>query len=159
MNIIALIQFEEGWRDKPYYCTEGYPTIGFGFKLGPRGAPLANYTFTLPLAAGQAWLTELLKAKRAELQARPNTAAALVACAPFPAREAVLLSMAYQLGVDGLANFKNALANMAARRWNDAADEMLNSRWAKQTPNRAIRHAEQMRTNIWCPRYASAGGN
>lgn len=67
--------------------------------------------------------------------------------------------MAYQLGVDGLANFKNALANMAARRWNDAADEMLNSRWAKQTPNRAIRHAEQMRTNIWCPRYASAGGN
>lgn len=159
MNLIALIKFEEGWRDKPYYCTEGYPTIGFGFKLGPRGASLTNYTFTLPLSVGEIWLNELINAKRTELLARPNTAAALAACAPFPAREAVLLSMAFQLGADGLANFKHALANMAANRWNDAAADMLDSRWAKQTPNRAQRHAEQMGTNIWCPRYASAGGN
>jgi lysozyme len=30
-----------------------------------------------------------------------------------------------------------------------AADYMLQSKWAKQTPNRANRHAEQMRTGVW----------
>ena len=62
--------------------------------------------------------------------------------------------MAYQMGIDGLAGFKNTLKNIAAGRWNDAATGMLDSKWAKQTPNRARRHAEQMRTNIWAKEYS-----
>lgn len=39
-SIIQLIQIEEGYREKAYYCSEGYPTIGTGHKIGPKGAPL-----------------------------------------------------------------------------------------------------------------------
>lgn len=49
-------------------------------------------------------------------------APALEACDPFPARKAVLISMAYQMGIDGLAGFINTLKNIAAGRWNDAAN-------------------------------------
>ena len=65
MNNISLIKYEEGWRPKPYLCSEGYPTAGFGFKLGPKNAPLSYYTFTLPLSAGEAWLTSLLPRRTA----------------------------------------------------------------------------------------------
>ena len=78
---------------------------------------------------------------------------ALQICAADPARLAVLQSMAYQMGVQGLAAFKNTLQAVIERRWNDAAAGMLNSRWARQTPDRAKRHAQQMRTGIWAPVY------
>lgn len=154
MTIISLIKYEEGWRPKPYLCSEGYPTGGFGFKLGPKNAPLSYYTFTLPLSAGEAWLTSLLESTESEMLKNSSIAQALKACEPFPARKAVLISMAYQMGIDGLAGFKNTLKNIGAGRWNDAATGMLDSKWAKQTPNRARRHAEQMRTNIWAKEYS-----
>ena len=154
MTIISLIKYEEGWRPKPYLCSEGYPTAGFGFKLGPKNAPLSYYTFTLPLSAGEAWLTSLLESTESQMLQNSSIAPALKACEPFAARKAVLISMAYQMGIDGLAGFKNTLKNIAAGRWNDAATGMLDSKWAKQTPNRARRHAEQMRTNIWAKEYS-----
>ena len=154
MNIISLTKYEEGWRPKPYLCSEGYPTAGFGFKLGPKNAPLSYYTFTLPLSAGEAWLTSLLESTESQMLQNSSIAPALKACEPFPARKAVLISMAYQMGIDGLAGFKNTLKNIAAGRWNDAATGMLDSKGAKQTPNRARRHAEQMRTNIWAKEYS-----
>jgi len=80
---------------------------------------------------------------------------AMQACERDPARMAVLQSMAYQMGVQGLAAFKNTLQAVIERRWNDAAAGMLNSRWARQTPERAQRHAQQMRTGIWAPEYGA----
>lgn len=65
------------------------------------------------------------------------------------ARRGVLLSMAFQMGVNGLLGFKNTLAMIQAGRYSDAATGMLNSLWAKQTAARAKRHAEQMRTGQW----------
>jgi lysozyme len=154
MNIISLIKYEEDWRPKPYLCSEGYPTVGFGFKIGPKNAPLSNYTFVLPLAAGESWLMSLLDSTENEMRRNSRIAPALLACEPFHARKAVLISMAYQMGVDGLAGFNNTLKNIASGRWNDAATGMLDSKWARQTPNRAQRHAEQMRTNIWAKEYS-----
>ena len=69
------------------------------------------------------------------------------------ARTAVLVSMAYQMGVAGLAQFKNTLSLIEHKHFDDAAKAMLDSKWAKQTPNRAKRHAEQMRSGLWCPEY------
>jgi lysozyme len=65
------------------------------------------------------------------------------------ARQGVLLNMSFQLGVDGLLGFKNTLKMIEQRNYEAAAAGMLNSLWAKQTPERANRMAEQMRTGIW----------
>lgn len=64
-------------------------------------------------------------------------------------RKAVLIGMAFQMGVNGLLGFKNTLANVAAGRYDKAAEGMLASKWAEQTPERAKRMAEQMRTGEW----------
>ncbi len=65
------------------------------------------------------------------------------------ARRGVLLSMAFQMGVDGLLGFKNTLAMIQSGEYAEAAKGMMNSKWAKQTPERAQRHAQQMRTGQW----------
>ena len=65
------------------------------------------------------------------------------------ARRGVLLSMSFQMGVDGLLGFKNTLEMIRTGRYVDASKGMLNTLWAKQTPERAKRHAEQMRTGQW----------
>ena len=49
------------------------------------------------------------------------------------ARRGVLVNMAFQMGVGGVAKFNT----------------MLSSLWAKQTPARAKRMSEQMRTGVW----------
>ena len=64
--------------------------------------------------------------------------------APREVRE-VLLEMAYQMGVSGVSKFKNALKHMKNEEWNKAADEMLLSRWYKQTPKRAKELSEIIR--------------
>lgn len=65
-------------------------------------------------------------------------------------RQSVLVCMAFQLGVNGVANFKRMIAALIARDYAAAAREMLDSNWAKvQTPARAQRMAEMMRTGVW----------
>lgn len=46
-QIVPLLRQEEGVRYTPYLDSLGYPTVGVGFKLGPQGVSLKNYTFTL----------------------------------------------------------------------------------------------------------------
>lgn len=78
------------------------------------------------------------------MNSRSNIKSALANC--NPARQDILISMAYQMGVDGLSLFKGTLASIAAGDFNAAANGMLDSLWARQTPSRARRHAEVMRT-------------
>ena len=65
------------------------------------------------------------------------------------ARKGVLLNMSFQLGVEGLLGFVNTLKLIEAGKYENAAHAMLQSKWAKQTPQRAERMAEQMRTGLW----------
>ena len=65
------------------------------------------------------------------------------------ARKGVLLNMAFQLGTDGLLGFKNTLQLIHAGKYEQAAAAMLESKWATQTPERAKRMSEQMRTGQW----------
>lgn len=65
------------------------------------------------------------------------------------ARRGALVNMAFQLGVNGLINFKNTMALVAAGKYEAAGVEMLKSEWAKQTPARAYRISNQMRWGEW----------
>lgn len=65
------------------------------------------------------------------------------------ARQAVLVAMAFQMGLNGLLGFRNTLAAVRDGRFEHAAELMLQSKWATQTPKRAQRMAHQMRTGEW----------
>lgn len=65
------------------------------------------------------------------------------------ARKGVLVNMAFQMGIDGLLGFTNTLEMVRTGNYESAAKGMLNSLWAKQTPERALRLAEQMRDGKW----------
>jgi lysozyme len=66
-------------------------------------------------------------------------------------RRGVLVAMTYQLkgGIAGLVKFKGTLAAIKRSDWEAAARGMLASLWARQTPGRARRTAEAMRTGAW----------
>lgn len=146
-KIIEVLNFEEGFRENPYIDTEGYPTVGTGFLIGPKGAALSNYQFTLPKAASDAWLDALVKARKDAMNKNGVILNALRSC--NDARADVLISMAYQMGVNGLAAFKNTLSMVAEKNFDGAAAGMMNSLWARQTPGRAKRHAEVMRSGTY----------
>lgn len=65
------------------------------------------------------------------------------------ARQGVLLNMSFQMGVEGLLQFKNTLAMVESGDYEGAAKGMLNSKWATQTPERAKRLSKQMETGEW----------
>lgn len=62
-----------------------------------------------------------------------------------PARQNVLANMCFNLGISRLLGFEQALTHMRAGRYDDAAREMLDSRWARQVGDRAKRLAALMR--------------
>lgn len=64
-------------------------------------------------------------------------------------RQAVLFGMSFQMGADGLAGFVNTLRMVKAGQYKGAANNMLKSLWAQQTPTRALRMARQMETDQW----------
>ena len=57
--------------------------------------------------------------------------------------------MSYQMGVLGLQGFVNTLKMVQQGAYENAADAMLKSKWASQTPARAQRLSEQMRDGEW----------
>lgn len=132
-KLIGLIAEDEGYRDKPYRCTNGKLTIGFGHNLEAKGISL-NVAFMV--------LMEDLD--EATTQAAPYLAALT------PPRQAVVISMIFQLGLDGFKGFKKMLAAIYQGAWVVAAAEMLDSDWArKDSPDRAKQLAEMMRTGRW----------
>lgn len=174
-TIIDLIRVEEGWRERPYLCSESYPTVGYGFRLGPKivGPDKHErcrqlYDFELPRTAGDVWLAELVASRIKQMIANPRIDPAYLECVavdeqmghnlPGP-RASVLISMAFQMGVDGLASFRQTLLCIQSHDWFQAETQMLKSKWASQTPNRARRHARQIRTGQWDQTYQLATGN
>ena len=49
----------------------------------------------------------------------------------------VLIEMVFQLGIGGVSKFKNMWKALGEGDYQTASEEMLDSRWAKQTPKRA----------------------
>ena len=49
----------------------------------------------------------------------------------------VVVEMCYQLGLRGFSKFKKTIYYLETEQYEEASIEMLDSLWAKQTPNRA----------------------
>jgi len=61
-------------------------------------------------------------------------------------REIVLYNMSYNLGYNKLKKFREMFKALQRKDYEDAADCMLDSLWAKQVKSRADRLAKMMRT-------------
>ena len=128
---ISQLKLHEGFRAKPYRCTEGYLTVGYGTNLDTRG-----------ISEDEA--EELLLNDMCRVEQSLERHGLLVGL--NGARCAVLINMGYQLGINGLLKFEKTLNAVEAGQFELAAKEMIDSRWAEQTPSRAKELAEQMRT-------------
>ena len=58
----------------------------------------------------------------------------------------IIANMMFNMGRPRLTKFKGMKAGVDARDWNAAADEMVDSRWYTQVPNRARRLVDRMRS-------------
>ena len=125
----------EGYRQFTYLCPAQKWTVGIGFNLDDVGLSHeeSRVILKMRLRAIESQLSQLLHGYDAHNDAR----------------QAALADMAYQMGVNGLLKFKRSLAYMAAIDYDSAADEFLNSNWAKQTPIRAKKVTEMIRTGEW----------
>ena len=124
--IEQLLLKEEGLRHSVYTDSLGYATIGVGRMVDAR-------------KGGKITTEEAFFLLRNDIAERE---AFLLAAYPWysglsDVRRAVILSMAFQLGTTGLAAFRNTLQAVAEGRFGDAADGILRSKWASQTPARA----------------------
>lgn len=145
MNISKLLEFEEGFRSTPYYCSEGFPTIGIGWRIGERAQPLHDFKMMhICKAAAYAQLEFEIASIIAKLESFIPSFKDL-----SEPRQAVLISMTYQMGISGLMKFKKMLAAIDYLDWDAAAAEGLNSKWARQTPERAKRQMEVLFSGDW----------
>lgn len=137
-NITEQLREDEGERLSAYQDTEGYWTIGIGVLIDSRkGGGITKEESTL-------LFNNRLNKKVDELAERFPYIVSLDG-----PRAGVLVNMSYQLGVEGVLAFKKMLAAIRRNDWEEAARQMKDSKWYRQTTNRAERLIKQMQTGEW----------
>lgn len=138
-ELAKQLRLDEGEKPHVYVDTLGYYTIGVGRLVDRRkaGAGLRSDEIEYLLNND---IDDRINALHTRLSWFQNL---------DDARKGVLLNMAFQLGVDGLLGFKRTLDLVRDGKYENAAAAMLESRWAEQTPARAKRMADQMRSGLW----------
>lgn len=138
VNLVEQLRRDEGEVLHEYKDHLGYSTIGVGILIDRRKGGGITREESAYL------LNNRIATKTAELVKALPWVAQL-----DDARRGALLNMAFQMGVDGLLGFKNTLAYIERRQYALAAVNMLRSKWAEQTPERAQRIALQIETGVW----------
>lgn len=129
---------DEGIRLRVYRCSNGHPTIGVGHKLTEREILTGLNEISLEQAG------HLL---HIDIGIALNGCASIFGRDRFDSftesRQRALVNMCFQLGMQGLANFKRMVAAIMQGDWLTAHREALDSKWArKDSPGRARRVAE-----------------
>ncbi len=134
-NTIKRTKMHEGFRARPYYCTAGRLTIGYGWNIEAFPLPeliaeiILRYQRDLAEKMVDSWL--------------PGTHQML-----SENRLGVLTEMVFQLGAGRAHGFKRMWAAVKVQDWTAAAAEMRDSKWYRQdSHNRADYLAHIMETN------------
>lgn len=150
MLIIKQLKRHEGFKSKPYLCTAGKTTIGYGYNLDANPLGIDAKTIVSYKAHGitqksaEDLLTREVKRLEHELSGKLDWWSKLNST-----RQAVLLNMAYNLGINGLLNFSQTLSMISRGDYKTAAGEMLNSLWAGQVKGRAAELSAMMSTGLY----------
>ena len=123
MSLIESIKRHEGYVGIVYKDSLGIDTIGYGFAIKD-------------LELDEDICEIILERKLKELETRVNLKFKWFMYMPQEIKD-VVMEMCYQLGVGGVSKFKKTIAYLQNKQWEEASVEMLDSLWAKQTPNRA----------------------
>lgn len=130
-RLLKRVKSHEGTKLKPYLDTKGKLTIGTGRNLDDVG------------------ITE----QEADILLRNDIATAsreLVRAFPWvnnldDIREEILIEMCFNLGITRFKTFKKMISFCKAGDYQKAADEMIDSKWARDVGDRAKALANLMR--------------
>lgn len=120
MKLLEDLKKQEGFKGVVYKCSEGFDTIGYGTKL-----PLNKEESALLLNYRLQKTVQEVNAALPGLKTKPEI-------------WDMLYNMAYQMGTKGLLGFKKMLVAIENKDYNEAYKQGKDSKWYKQTPNRAI---------------------
>ncbi|QUM84170.1 MULTISPECIES: glycoside hydrolase family protein [unclassified Moritella] len=121
----------EGLKLNLYQCSAGKDTIGVGRNLSDRGISEREAMYLLDNDINDIEKQVIKKC-------------------PFindisEERKLVIFNMAFNLGVNGLLEFRMMLRALRFGHYDLAADEMLNSNWARQVGSRSLELSVMMR--------------
>lgn len=132
-KLAAQLEVDEGKRNRMYLDTATPPrwTAGIGRNLSDRAFSDDEIALMLQndITIVESELDRKLPWWRQMSEARQNA----------------LANMCFQLGIDRLLGFKNALTLLQAGRWDAAAREFMDSKWGNQVPKRAQRVTDMIR--------------
>ena len=135
-KLLDMLILHEGLELKPYQCTADKTTIGVGRNLQDVGITEDEAKYLL-----QNDIDRILKeVEHWSFLEKLNEP-----------RQAVILDMVFNMGVTRFnANtWVKTFAAIQNEEWEKAANEMLDSKWAKQVGQRAIRLSQMMRKGEW----------
>jgi len=147
MNIEALreqLKIDEGVKYEIYKDHLGYPTFGIGHLITendpehgkPDGTKISEDRVNEIFETDVAKFVSESKILFPDLDELPDVA------------QQVIVNMAFNMGRPRLSKFKNFIAGVNDRDWTRAAEEMMDSRWATQVGDRAIRLRNQILTLV-----------
>ena len=123
MALKDSIKEHEGYVGVVYKDSLGIDTIGYGFAIKD-------------LELDEDICEMILERKLKNLNDRVRVRFEWYRYMP-PQIQDVIMEMCYQLGVTGFSKFKKTILFLQNKQFHDASQEMLDSLWARQTPNRA----------------------
>ena len=128
MSLKESIIKNEGYVGIVYKDSLGIDTIGYGFAI--KDLELDRDICDL-----------ILDRKLKELEDRVKNKFGWYPFMPKAIQD-VVMEMCYQLGVTGFSKFVKTITYLKDKDFKNASIEMLDSKWAKQTPNRAKKMSE-----------------
>ena len=144
MNIEQLrkeLEVDEGVKYEIYNDHLGYPTFGIGH-LVRDSDPEAGAALGTPVTEDR-----VIEAFNQDVETVLNDCTILYGDFNELPEEAQLIiaNMMFNLGRPRLTKFKGMKAGVDARDWKKASDEMIDSAWYRQVPNRAGRLVTRMK--------------
>lgn len=130
-DLCERIKFAEGFESKPYLCSEGVPTFGYGLTY------ITEYEAEWILRRRVRECVELIEGYIQNEK---------ISIDDFRLR--ILSEMAYQLGFKGVLKFKKMWNALRDFDYETASKEMLDSKWHIQTPSRCEYLSKKMREGV-----------
>lgn len=129
-DIIEDLKVDEGFRSKPYLCTAGANTVGYGRNLDALGI--------LEEEAEHMLRNDVARVEHELDKAYPWW----IKC-PGSVRRA-MTNMVFNLGINRFSTFKRMIGCLQAGDYKGASLNALDSKWADQVGDRAVRIAAQI---------------
>lgn len=157
-ELVSREKINEGFVATPQPCPSGYMTIGYGHNLenGSMGKAATNNYLGVDIGNGisEEQATQLLKH---DLDAVKSDIMNDKRLGPLfqkldDERQYVLLDLCFNMGPRKVKEFNKMLTALENGDYERASKELLNSRYARQTGDRARKNAECLRTGEWSDR-------